>query len=417
MADRAPTPARAAGQARLAEFVDRAGRGYARERNFDFGPDRRDNTSILSPYIRHRLLLESEVLTATLDRQPLSAAQKFVDEVFWRAYFKGWLEQHPSVWRDYADAVARLVASLEDDTDLRERYLSATDGDTGIDCFDAWVDELIQTGYLHNHARMWFASIWVFTLQLPWQLGADFFYRHLLDGDPASNTLSWRWVSGLQTRGKTYLARVSNIANFTDNRFNPQGQLASSAPPLTETRVHPVVELPPQESLPAEQPFGVLITEEDGCAESLFANARPDALLGVIATRRRSPLPVGIAAYAFASGAIADAVARAARAWAVYGEIAEADDWGDLLVEWATRHRLKAIVTAYAPVGPVANLLADARARLESHGVQLLQLRRAYDNVTWPRASRGYFRLKRQIPAMLDELGISPDSERRDEAV
>ncbi len=70
------------------------------------------------------------------------------------------------------------------------------------------------TGYLHNHARMWFASIWIFTLRLPWELGADFFLRHLLDGDPASNTLSWRWVGGMQTMGKTYLARADNIATL-----------------------------------------------------------------------------------------------------------------------------------------------------------------------------------------------------------
>jgi deoxyribodipyrimidine photo-lyase len=417
MTSPAPAPERAAGRARLAKFVRRAGRDYARERNFDFGPERRDNTSLLSPYLRHRLLLETEVLTATLLSHPLPAAQKFVEELFWRAYFKGWLEQHPSVWRDYNEAVTKLVASLKHDGDLRERYLSATGGNTGIDCFDAWVGELVGTGYLHNHARMWFASIWVFTLQLPWQLGADFFYRHLLDGDPASNTLSWRWVSGLHTRGKTYLARVSNIANFTDKRFNPQGQLASSAPPLTEARVHPTVALPEADVLPAGSRFGLLITEEDGCAESLLGDARPDALLGAIATRRRSPLPVGLAAYAFASGAVADAATRAAGAWAVDGRVAEADDWGDLLVEWAARHGLETIVTAYAPVGPVADLLADARTRLEARGVRLLQLRRAYDDAAWPHATRGYFRLKKQIPAILDQLRIVPAGERHDEAV
>ena len=96
-------------------------------------------------------------------------------------------------------------------------------GATGIDCFDAWARELVATGYLHNHARMWFASIWIFTLRLPWELGADFFLRHLIDGDPASNTLSWRWVAGLQTAGKTYLATAENIARFTGGRFAPQG--------------------------------------------------------------------------------------------------------------------------------------------------------------------------------------------------
>ena len=65
---------------------------------------------------------------------------------------------------------------------------------------------LKENNYLHNHARMWFASIWVFTLDLPWQLGAEFFMKHLFDGDAAANTLGWRWVAGIQTQGKNYLA-------------------------------------------------------------------------------------------------------------------------------------------------------------------------------------------------------------------
>jgi deoxyribodipyrimidine photo-lyase len=82
----------------------------------------------------------------------------------------------------------------------------AVNGQTGLTCFESWVTELVETGYLHNHARMWFASIWILTLGLPWRLGAVFLYRHLLDGDAASNTLGWRWVAGLQTRGKPYPA-------------------------------------------------------------------------------------------------------------------------------------------------------------------------------------------------------------------
>ena len=67
---------------------------------------------------------------------------------------------------------------------------------------------------------MWFASIWIFTLELPWQLGAEFFMQHLYDGDSASNTLGWRWVAGIQTQGKHYLASEWNIKKFTNNRFN-----------------------------------------------------------------------------------------------------------------------------------------------------------------------------------------------------
>ena len=63
---------------------------------------------------------------------------------------------------------------------------------------------------------MWFASIWIHTLELQWELGADFFLKHLLDGDPASNTLSWRWVAGIHTKGKNYIARKSNIEKYSN---------------------------------------------------------------------------------------------------------------------------------------------------------------------------------------------------------
>ena len=93
------------------------------------------------------------------------------------------------------------------------------DGKTGIDCFDTWIEELRENNYLHNHSRMWFASIWIFTLGLPWQLGARLFMKHLLDGDASSNTLSWRWVAGMHTNKKPYLASKENIDKYTVNRF------------------------------------------------------------------------------------------------------------------------------------------------------------------------------------------------------
>lgn len=400
-------PTRAAGLRQLDEFAPRAGARYARSRNFDFGPDRRSNVSALSPYVRHRLVLEQELLETILSQNSANAADKFVQEVFWRAYFKGWLEHHPDVWVDYRKSVSTLLGTLNDNSDLLERYDTAVEGNTGIDCFDAWVEELLTRGYLHNHARMWFASIWVYTLGLPWQLGADFFYRHLIDGDPASNTLSWRWVCGLHTRGKTYLARVSNIATYTDNRFRPNGQLATNAPPLTESSLFPSQALPAAQVLHANERFGLLITEEDGCPASLLADKQvPVTVLGALATTMRSPLPLGAPAYDFACGAVADAVDRATKSFGVNGKLSTSDDWGTLLVEWATKNNLNTIATAYAPVGPVAEMLANVAKELDPYGIKLVQLRRPYDSMTWPHSQRGYFKLKKQIPALLERLEI-----------
>ena len=398
---------REAGLRRLDEFAARAGTRYTKSRSFDFGPERRGNVSVLSPYVRHRLVLEQEVLEYVLARHSAAAANKFVEEVFWRAYFKGWLEQHPEVWDDYRSSVSTLLAKLDANPELLQRYNNAIAGQTGIDCFDAWSQELVESGYLHNHARMWMASIWVFTLGLPWQLGADFFYRHLIDGDPASNTLSWRWVCGLHTQGKTYLAREPNIVRYSDGRFSPHGQLATSAPALTEARVFPAKRIPEPQPLKPDERFGLLITEEDGCPESLLGGQLPITVLGALATKMRSPLPVGNLAEGFAYGAVADAISRVTRSLGVSGELSTANDWGTLLVEWATRNHLNAIVTAYAPVGPVAELLANTSKQLDRYGIRLLQLRRPYDSIAWPHASRGFFSLKKKIPSLLERLELT----------
>lgn len=400
-------PSREAGLRRLGDFAHRAGPLYAKSRNFDFGPGRRGNVSMLSPYLRHRLVLEEEVLDTVLQQHPEGASAKFVEEVFWRAYFKGWLEQRPSVWTDYRRSVSRLLQSLEDDSETLCRYEAAIEARTGIDCFDAWAAELIDEGYLHNHARMWFASIWVFTLGLPWQLGADFFYRHLVDGDPASNTLGWRWVCGLHTPGKTYLARASNITHFTDNRFFPEGQLAARAPALTDSTSHPVAPLSPSQTFDGGRRYGLLITEEDCSPESLGLGTAPAAVLGALATNMRSPLPVGRPALDFAEGAVRDGVERASRAFAADGSLSTSDDWNEVLLDWAAQHHLESVVTPYVPAGPVAELLADASDRLAANGITLQRVRRPYDSATWPHARRGFFRLKKQIPAILDTLGIS----------
>ena len=167
-------PTRAAGLARLAAFLPQAGRRYDARRNVDFGPTDRSNVSMLSAWIRHRLVCEDEDVQAVLARHTSGAAEKFIQEVVWRTYWKGWLEMRPAVWQCYRDAVEDRLRQLDKDRDLRSRWEEATSGRTGIACFDQWTGELLDTGYLHNHARMWFSSIWIFTLRLPWELGAVF---------------------------------------------------------------------------------------------------------------------------------------------------------------------------------------------------------------------------------------------------
>jgi len=175
-----PEPTRAAGLERLRDFAPRMGAAYAAGRNADPGPGARRDVAHLSAHLRHRLLLESEVVGTALERHGPRAAEKFVQEVFWRSYWKGFLQLRPAMWADYQAGLARDQAALMTNGGLRRAVEQAIEGRTGIACFDAWAAELRESGWLHNHARMWFASIWIFTLRLPWTLGADFFARHLL---------------------------------------------------------------------------------------------------------------------------------------------------------------------------------------------------------------------------------------------
>ena len=199
---------------RLEDFSNNNLGKYAADRNFDPGPENRNNTSLLSQYISHRIIDEQETIRSAYNKLPFKKIEKFVQEVFWRTYWKGWLEMRPQVWDDYNQDLNNLQNELNS-----SNYKEAIEGNTKIPCFNDWVLELKEFGYLHNHARMWFASIWIFTLGLPWQLGADFFLKHLLDGDPASNTLGWRWVAGLHTKGKHYLASEWNINKFSAKKY------------------------------------------------------------------------------------------------------------------------------------------------------------------------------------------------------
>ncbi len=220
----------------LNNFIENNLGEYSKLRNFDFGPEKRSNISCLSPYITHGIINEQEVIQKALSKFSFSKNEKFIQEVLWRTYWKGWLELRPNVWADYLIELNQIKNEFRNNKD----YIAAIEGKTKIDCFNEWINELKENNYLHNHTRMWFASIWIFTLELPWQLGAEFFMQHLYDGDAASNTLGWRWVAGVQTQGKHYLASEWNIKKFTNNRFQ-NIKLNENAPPKVSEKSYQII--------------------------------------------------------------------------------------------------------------------------------------------------------------------------------
>ena len=221
---------------KLNNFIDKNLTDYSKLRNFDFGPNKRSNISCLSPYVTHGVTNEIEIIKKVLEKYSFVKNEKFIQEVLWRTYWKGWLELRPKVWEDFL----KDLTVIKKDFKENQNYLNAINGATDIDCFNQWVKELKNYNYLHNHARMWFASIWIFTLGLPWQLGAEFFMKFLFDGDSASNTLGWRWVAGVQTKGKNYVASEWNIKKFTNNRFNSI-KLDDNPSPIIDDRSYYIV--------------------------------------------------------------------------------------------------------------------------------------------------------------------------------
>ena len=390
-------PSRRTGLDRLARFVPQAGERYTAGRNTDAGPGAPSAVSKLSPYLRYRLLTEQEVVEAVLKQHSFGAAEKFLQEVLWRTYWKGWLEMRPSVWTRFVEERDRQQQSFPNARAL----VAAENGTTGIEGFDDWARDLTETGYLHNHARMWFASIWIFTLRLPWALGADFFLRHLLDADAASNTLSWRWVAGLQTVGKTYLATADNIARFTGGRFAPTG-LAREATALSEAPVPAPQNLPEVVRPRSGEPSLLLVTPDDMHPErNLFAGIPITTAL----VSAGADVLWGDQARAFVAGAAADTAQRIEAMWQCPVQTTAAIDAAKIIAA-AQSAGVRQVVTANAPVGPVADALQTAAATLADEGITLAQVRRHWDGQFWPHARKGFFPFKERIPALLPEDGL-----------
>lgn len=396
------------GQTLLNAFIPSMGSHYERSRNVDLGPGEHRSVSQLSPYVRRRLVLESEVIQAALNTHGPVVSEKFIQEVFWRSYFKGWLELRPTVWNQYRCGLAEDLSALETNLALRARVAAAESGRTGLEYFDAWVNELVTTGYLHNHARMWFASIWIFTLKLPWRIGADFFYRYLLDGDAASNTLSWRWVAGLHTRGKAYSAEGWNIQKFTAGRFHPDsGELSKSVEPLDYTEPWGLPEiqrfrnpLKPDPKLPSL----LLLTDDDCCIEDYdIAAFSWIAVASLVSSPARSPREVSAGVIEFERGALADTARRNNLSPVCFDATSNGGPVTEL-IDFIIQSGAKQVVAAYLTQGPTHDLLKANLPVLQAHNIHLSEWRRDWDTRIWPHASAGFFKVKQKIPDFLRHL-------------
>ena len=358
------------------------------------------NVSRLSASIRFRTLIEDEIIEDTLKQHPFEASEKWLQEVCWRRYWKGWLEAYPQVWSQWRKQIRLLRKTLSAGTLARAEAVSS--GRSGVACMDQIASELVATGYLHNHARMWWASFWIHVEQLPWELGADFFFRHLLDADPASNTLSWRWVAGLQTPGKSYLVRLSNIEKYAPGYLD-ENQAGSER--LADGAVRAVVVQPSagleRRTPPAYPTFlspptgrqGLWLHPDDLLPESgPLAGLVPASIAGYICD------PVYRTTYGLSQKRIEslhtvtrDGLSRAASHYGCSSVVLDAEDPVEGLYAWACTHHLSEVV-AFAPfVGPIHDMLSQIGMRFAAAGIRLTLIRRPSDEVAFSFATAGFF--------------------------
>jgi deoxyribodipyrimidine photo-lyase len=191
---------RSEGLVRLQQFPIQK---YAKQRNFIDGA-----VSQLSPYLSRGCLELEEVRQWALQQSRSSSVEKFVAELAWRAFFH-------LVYEEEGD---RIFQELEKPrVSLRNHARTLPDdiasGETGIPSMDTFIQRMKQTGYLHNHARMYLASYITHFRRIHWRTGADWMYGQLIDGDFASNHLSWQWVAS-SFSNKPYIFNRENLERY-----------------------------------------------------------------------------------------------------------------------------------------------------------------------------------------------------------
>ena len=367
---------------KLNRYIDKDISNYNSKRNFDFGVNNRSNVSCLSPYITHRLITEYETVKLVLKKHPFQKVDKFIQEIFWRVYWKGWLELRPRVWSDFIED----LNSIKED----KNYVKAINGETEIECFNDWVKELKEFNYLHNHTRMLFASIWIFTLKLPWQKGAEFFMKHLYDGDAASNTLSWRWVAGIQTKGKNYLAQSWNISKFTNNKYN-NVKLNETALPIIDKREYKIN--PFQISNNEESNENLIIFENETCTDFIEEKKYKKIYFTLLSNDNRS-IKLSTKLMDYKKDIIKSRL----------NEIkfnAELLDENGLIKLFNT---FKSFDIIYPSIGENFTFL---KKKIKKNNLKINFITRKEDEFCWKFSNKGYFNFKSNIPIILSTFKLN----------
>ena len=364
----------------LTEFINSDLKEYSSKRNYDYGPNNRKNTSNLSKFITHGILTEKEIIKHSLAKFKYEVVEKFIQEILWRIYWKGWLEKRSAVWSDYLKNLNKLKKELNCD----QNYTNAINGNTDISCFNDWIHELKKYGYLHNHTRMWFASIWIFTLKLPWELGAEIFMKYLYDGDYASNTLSWRWVAGLQTKGKHYVAQSWNIQKFTNNKYS-NIKLVENPLPMNENQIYKEAFLDFQ-NIDVKQYDNFVIFENNLSAENfdLFLDFKNIFIVKNINHRK---LDYDKKVMDFKTKLIEDQLSRIENVKPV--QIIDISELKKIDISKS--------ISLYPNVGENLDYLIE-------NNIQIKFIYRTIDLVSYQFCNKGYFNFKRNIPFILKKI-------------
>ena len=377
-------------------YLPNTGSYYRDNRNFSYDfTNNKNTTSLLSPYIRYRLLSEEDVIKKTLSVNSFSKTEKFIQEIYWRTYWKGWLEHRPDVYDDYLTEKNELLKNLYNTS----KYQKAINGETDLDFFNDWIKKLKEDGYLHNHVRMWFASIWIFTLNLPWQLGANFFMERLLDGDPASNTLSWRWVAGIQTKGKHYLARKNNIIKYGNIKFNKNIELNEQAVCLEESKSYYAKDL-------------VFDNQKTDDLDSILVPT--DDLNFILNTEFQfknifSGIPFNDYNDHNFSQKVKDHIKKITISnfkdnnfYKDYEYIIEFEKYYETFTNWTNKKNIKKIGLPYVTKGNWQNIYK--KLILKNPSINFVYLHRKYDMNSWKFANKGFFNFKKHIPELISKL-------------